>query len=131
MESSGYHRGGRGLPGRVLRPPGREILHPRGGEKSGKRAQRDRLSNAETLLNWADEAGVILTPELEADIRDGFGASPDGEDSFDAVIGLFGMINVVLGYRTPGEPENEAIRKIDRWILGQLYLVSRNYVTVQ
>jgi hypothetical protein len=98
----------------------------RGGEKSGKRAQRDRLSNAETLLNWADGAGVILTPELAADIRDGFGASPDGEDRFDAVVGLFGMINVVLGYRTPGEPENEAIRKIEGWILGQLYLECRN-----
>jgi hypothetical protein len=91
----------------------------RRGEKSGKRAQRDRIANAETLLNWADAVGVALMPELAAEIRDGFGASPNGEDRFDAVVGLFGMINVVLGRRPAGELENEAIRKIEGWILGQ------------
>jgi len=62
---------------------------------------------------------VIVAPQLAAALKDGFGASPDGEDRFDAVIGLFGMINVILGNRPAGEPEEEAIRKIEGWILGQ------------
>ncbi len=93
----------------------------RRGEKSGKRSQRDRAANAPRLLDWADHACVVVAPELEAALKDGFSASPDGEDRFDAVVGLFGMINVVLGNRLPGEPEDEAIRKVEGWILGQEY----------
>ncbi len=91
----------------------------RSGGKSGKRSQQDRQANAAALCYWAAQAGVALTPELEAELRDGFGASADGEDRFDAVVGLFGMINVILGNRLPGEPEDEAIRVIEGWILGQ------------
>jgi hypothetical protein len=94
----------------------------RRGEKSGKRDQRDRAGNAAALLGWAKKAGVVVSPELETALKDGFGPSPDGEDPFDAVVGLFGMLNVILGYRPPGEPEEEAIRKIEGWILGQSYL---------
>ena len=91
----------------------------RRGERSGKRSQQDRAGNAVQLLDWADRIGVIVAPQLAAALKDGFGASPDGEDRFDAVIGLFGMINVILGNRPAGEPEEEAIRKIEGWILGQ------------
>jgi hypothetical protein len=91
----------------------------RRGQKSGKRSQRDRLDNAGILLDWTDRVGVAVAPELVAALRDGFGASPDGEDRFDAVVGLFGMINVILGNRPVGEPEAETIRKIEGWILGQ------------
>jgi hypothetical protein len=91
----------------------------RRGEKSGKRSQRDRAANAARLLDWADRAGMVIASELGAALEDGFGASPDGEDRFDAVVGLFGMINVILGYRLAGEPEEEAIRKTEGWILGQ------------
>jgi hypothetical protein len=91
----------------------------RQGQKSGKRSQRDRLANASRLLDWADRANVLVAPNLEAALRDGFGASLDGEDRFDAVVGLFGMINVILGFRPVGEPKDEAIRKIEGWILGQ------------
>ena len=91
----------------------------RRGERSGKRSQRDRLANAPRLLDWAHKASVAVAPGLEAALRDGFGASPDGEDRFDAVVGLFGMINVILGNRPAGEPDEEVIRKIEGWILGQ------------
>jgi len=91
----------------------------RRGERSGKRSQQDRADNATKLLVWADKKGMVVAPELETALKDGFGASPDGEDRFDAVVGLFGMINVILGNRPVGEPEEEAIRKVEGWILGQ------------
>jgi hypothetical protein len=42
-----------------------------------------------------------------------------GDDAFDAVVGLFGMLEVVLGRREPGESKGEQIRDVEGWILGQ------------
>jgi hypothetical protein len=93
--------------------------HP--GGKSGKRSQAGRIANAGKLLSWAQEAGLLLDPQLKNQIREGFGPSPDGEDPFDATIGLFGMLNVVLGFRPAGEPGDERLRKVEGWILGQAW----------
>lgn len=106
-------------PAEFYKHLGVDFSKRRRGEKSGKRSQRDRKANAVPLLSWAEKTGVAVTPELEAALREGFGAPPDGEDRFDAVVGLFGMINVILGCQSPGEPEDEAVRKIEGWILGQ------------
>jgi hypothetical protein len=92
----------------------------RPGEKSGKRVQHDRAANASALLSWARAARVRLIPALRTELREGFGSSADGEDRFDAVVGLFGMLNVVLQRRPPGDPaEDGVVRKIEGWILGQ------------
>ena len=56
---------------------------------------------------------------LVAEIEDGFGAGASGEDRFDAVAGLFGILNVVLGRRPSGEPDDPVVRRIEGWILGQ------------
>jgi len=37
----------------------------------------------------------------------------------DAVVGLFGMLNVVLGHRVPGEPIDAVTGAVEGWILGQ------------
>jgi hypothetical protein len=89
------------------------------GRRSGKRVQEDRRANARRLLDWADAAQVEVDPGLRAAIEDGFGPSADGEDRFDATIGCFGMLNVVLGHQAPGDPDDERIGKIEGWILGQ------------
>ena len=47
-----------------------------------------------------------------------FGARNDGEDRFDAVVGLLGMLDVVLGNLPSGEPEDDTTR-VEGWILGQ------------
>ena len=50
----------------------------------------------------------------------GFGArNPGAEDRFDAVVGLFGMLNVLLCHRPSGEPDDPVVRRIEGWILGQ------------
>jgi len=77
-----------------------------------------RRDDAERLLDWAARNEIRLSGALTADIRDGFGTGPDGEDRFDATIGLFGMLNVVLGQRVQGEPADPVVRRIEGWILG-------------
>ena len=89
------------------------------GPRRGKRSAACRRANTEALISWADRAGVILAPELRQAILDGFGPSQAGEDPFDATVGLFGMLEVVLGRRLPGDPEEASIRKVEGWILGQ------------
>jgi hypothetical protein len=89
------------------------------GHKSGKRSPGERAGNAAVLAAWAERAQVKLDPTLMGEIEAGFGSKDDGEDRFDAVIGLFGMLNVVLGFQPAGEPGREVLRKIEGWILGQ------------
>lgn len=89
------------------------------GRRGSKRNQEDRRANAAGLLAWAESAGVTLTPGLAAEIGDGFGSGRDGEDRFDAVVGLFAFLNVALGHRPPGEPDDERTRMVEGWILGQ------------
>lgn len=90
-----------------------------GAANKSKRRQTDRRDDGATLLDWAAASGVQPTAALAADIRDGFGAAANGEDRFDATVGLFGMLNVALGLRPPGDPAERVLRRIEGWILGQ------------
>ncbi len=85
----------------------------------GRRSQVARRSCAGPLLRWDNKAQVNLSSPFQAAVEDGFGPSSDGEDSFDAAVGLFGMLNVVLGFKAPGEPDDEHTRKIEGWMLGK------------
>ena len=58
----------------------------------------------------------MLANCLTEDIQSGFA---HGVDAFDAVGGLFGMLQVCLGQRESGEPDDRVIRKIEGWILGR------------
>lgn len=88
--------------------------------RGGKRRQAARAACAGLLLAWARRSEVTVTPALADDITVGFGPGPGADDRFDAVVGVFGMLNVVRGARLSGEPENPAIRRIEGWILGQV-----------
>ena len=84
-----------------------------GSPHPSKRRQADRRRNAGALLGWARATGTELAPGLAAAVTDGFGPRPGGEDPFDAVAGLFGMVNVLLGRRPAGVPaEDEAVRRV-------------------
>ncbi len=91
-----------------------------GRKRWSKRRPADRIALAPRLLAWAAAAGVELEPALAAAIEGGFGPRPDGDDPFDAAVGLFGMLDVALGRRSPGEPDDEAVRRVEGWILGQM-----------
>lgn len=77
-----------------------------------------RREDASRLLGWASANKVQLSAALTSDIRDGFGEGRDGEDRFDATVGLFGMLNVIFGHRSSGEPASSVVRQVEGWILG-------------
>jgi len=86
----------------------------------GKRRQPNRAAQSIRLRAAADRLGIRLAPGLREQIDDGFGATSNGEDAFDAFVGLVGMINVLSGERASGEPrDDEYITSVEGWILGQ------------
>jgi hypothetical protein len=82
-----------------------------------KRLQRARRRHAEHLLSLAWELNVALDPDLDQQIRDGFGADGMAEDRYDAVVGLLGMLAVVRGRQPAGAPPPD-IAELEGWILG-------------
>ena len=81
-----------------------------------KRRQADRQARSDALLDWAERHDIELAYDLRQAILAGFGESDSGEDRFDAVTGLFGMLNTL--YNGIDEPEEEEIRSVEGWILG-------------
>lgn len=56
----------------------------------GKRSREGRSSQARTILSWCERRAIVLQADLAANIEDGFGNSANGEDAFDAFVGLLG-----------------------------------------
>jgi len=84
-----------------------------------KRNPQNLQQFAPRMLDWAESHDLELDTGLRETIQAGFSPPSAGEDAFDATIGLFGMLSVILGYQPPGEPRSEDIRRIEGWILGQ------------
>ncbi len=82
---------------------------------SGRSDAAARARNADALLDFARAAGVDVADDLAREITTGF----QSDDPFDAVVGLFGMLEVALGRRPPGDPADDEIQRIEGWILGQ------------
>ena len=78
-----------------------------------------RISVGLNLVSWARMQNIILDSSLKEKINNGFGSDPDGEDPFDATVGLFGMLNVILGNQEEGVPDDPTIKTIEGWILGR------------
>jgi hypothetical protein len=82
----------------------------------GKGKREIRKTVGDYLTKWGTCTDLSLGSNLFSMIMMGF---PEGDDAFDAVVGLFGMIAVVGGRRQPGEPSENRIRLVEGWILGQ------------
>ena len=89
-----------------------------GDGQSGKRNQAARRLNSAALLAFAHQAGVDLAPELSNEILDGFGDRQDGEDRFDALVGLLWMLHWLNRADFP-EPEDPTVIRMEGWIFGQ------------
>jgi len=120
-----------GTLGQLLARPGFVIAETYPGEiyhhldlgirarRRSKRRQGDRQADAPRLLAVAAGLGLRLAEDAAAAIADGFGPRKEGEDSFDATVGLLGMINILRGNRPEGVPDNPLIGSVEGWILGQ------------
>jgi hypothetical protein len=84
-----------------------------------KTSQTDRLGDTKRLLDWCADNAVIPDAELLTQMLTGFGASKSGEDLFDAVVGLFGMIDTVRRAPEPDLPDDADVRQIEGWMFGQ------------
>jgi hypothetical protein len=82
----------------------------------GKGKQEVRRAIGSHLTRWAVSLGLASEPALLGMIKEGF---PKGDDAFDAVAGLFWMVEVALGRRKSGEPSEDRVRNVEGWILGQ------------
>jgi hypothetical protein len=75
-----------------------------------------RKTAGNDLLSWAKAKGVVLDDDLHADLQAGF---IFGDDPFDACVGLFGMLKVVLDGHPTGEPDDSLVKSVEGWILGR------------
>ena len=88
--------------------------------KGSKTKREDRLRWIPGLLRWADSLGVTWRSEIFRQVEAGFSDDITGEDQFDAVVGLLGMISVVTGAVKPGEPQDDpAVTSVEGWMLGR------------
>jgi hypothetical protein len=92
---------------------------PRRGEHSGKRSSNDRAANAGVIEGWAAKYAVHLERELLRQIRSGFAHLTNGDDPFDATIGLLGMIGVLRRPVRAAVPPDALIQTVEGWIMGQ------------
>ena len=117
-------------PFRGLLAPGRvalaetypaEALRQLGLRLAGsKRRQADRAGLAGALRAALARAGAVAAPALAATIADGFGADAAGEDRFDCVIGLLGVLGVLGGTRPDTAPADDPwLHRWEGWVLGQ------------
>jgi hypothetical protein len=85
-----------------------------------KRSQAGRQVAGKIMLDWAAKYNVSFTKAIEMDILDGLGSGKEGEDPFDALAGLCGIIEVVDGRRAEAPTLKESVRLEEGWILGQV-----------
>ncbi len=90
------------------------------GRRWSKRRQADRLDRVPALLAWADSLGVRWDDAVLGRVRAGLSPQGHGEDEFDAVTGLLGMISVLSESQPSGEPPDDpSVTTVEGWILGR------------
>lgn len=92
--------------------------------RGSKRRQSDRAALAQPLGVVMAALDVVPDPDLEIMLADGFGASADGEDRFDCVLGVLSMIRVLAGapdgVHAAVPPHDPVIGAVEGWVLGQV-----------
>lgn len=97
-----------------------EVMRQRGLAIPGsKRRQSDRAALASDLRKAMAALGALATPALDTALHDGFGADAAGEDKFDSLIGVLGVIAVLQGAQPDFVPDDPWIRRWEGWVLGQ------------
>jgi hypothetical protein len=74
-----------------------------------------RAHAAEPLVAAARRLGLDPDAALLDEIERGF----DSDDAYDAFVGLLGMLTVVQGFRAEAPQMNDAVRRVEGWMLGR------------
>ncbi|WP_438767590.1 hypothetical protein [Kushneria sp. TE3] len=84
--------------------------------RQSKRRQVDRVEAGKALF----ESGlpIVWDGQAKASVVSGFGERADGEDAFDAMLGLLMMIAVVEGHLPASSTLSPVARHLEGWILG-------------
>lgn len=91
------------------------------GSRWSKRRRDDRLLCIPALLEWADSLGVGWEASIRRRVTAGLSGGPTGEDEFDSIIGMLGMIGVVTGTIPAGTPSDDPdVVTTEGWVLGRL-----------
>jgi hypothetical protein len=78
----------------------------------------DRMAFIDQLITRAESYDLDLDDSILGFVKDGFGIDLEGEDRLDAFVGVYGMINIVLGNHPVEEPILPHFSKIEGWIFG-------------
>ncbi|WP_435165502.1 DUF429 domain-containing protein [Falsirhodobacter sp. 1013] len=84
-----------------------------------KRTQDGRRTAGKGLTQWIERHGLMASGDLLHAIEDGFSDRPVGEDQFDAVVGLFGMLDVIEGRCSAAPTLPLQSLEWEGWIFGQ------------
>lgn len=87
--------------------------------QGGKRKQSARRAQQDALLGALEAVGATPTPALVAIIADGFGPDPAGEDAFDALLGVIGMLQCIDGRHPVWHPDRPGLTQLEGWVLGR------------
>jgi hypothetical protein len=90
-----------------------------GSPGTAKTRQSDRRADALQILQRCAENAVLPDDELTGQVLDGFGSTAAGEDLFDAVVGLIGMIQTLRRAPEPDLPNALEVRQLEGWMFGQ------------
>jgi hypothetical protein len=91
---------------------------PLGIKHVNKQNPVSRQAACQALLKWTAENSVAMVDWVETAVRDGFGPKPSGEDPFDALVGLLGLLKPILHGEPITAPTETAVRQIEGWIFG-------------
>ena len=90
-----------------------------GSRGTAKTSREDRRADAARLLDHCRRIAVRPDRDLVAALRDGFGSGRDGEDRFDATVGLIAMIDTVRRAAEPELPDDPSVRRLEGWMFGR------------
>lgn len=114
-------------PGRAVLAevyPAEAMRHAGIALRGSKRATVARREVAPALHAALAARGIAASPALTEAIETGFGHDAAGEDRFDSVLGLLGLIGVLNGQRPDFVPDDPWVRRWEGWVLGQTELPS-------
>jgi hypothetical protein len=90
-----------------------------GSRRMAKTRAQDRRADGARLLVCCAQSAIRPSAALVAELEAGFETGAQGDDRFDAVVGLIAMIKVLRERTEPEVPHEPAIRDHEGWIFGQ------------